>query len=553
MRQLVLVFLLFAASIFGSYVISGEKAFPIRTISKDGEIYVYVEDLQPIGVGYIHANGYHYVVYNDHVLFVKEGKVILDFVEELSSPLFLNGNLLLSLDSVKKMLSDYQIYRHGETVLVYNSLPIILSASKEMNKITILYTGTLVPDMVNVETTFGKVEITISPVVESIPSVSEYVKVKLGKHEVTFTVELGDFYPDVKISFEKGKLVLNLSLIEGFFGKMKLADGIDFERKIEEFDEGEKTVVNYLSMDLKRVLVKPVVAEKGFGSLERLDRMVERVGGIAGINGNYFDPVTKFPIGLVVIDGKPYSTMFSGRPVFAITEEGNVFIGRVLVDITLMVNNVLFLVKGINSLGEGEVLIYTKEFSREIPRKEDKLYFVVDGNAVKQVGYKEKAEGSEYVVAISKKYEKYLSNLKEGDEVFLSIQPNIPLRIRHAVEGGPLLIKNGAPIPDAQEEKARYGGGIAYAKAPRTVIATKDGKLWFIVFEGYNHITRGLDYDELVNFLLARGFEDAMCVDGGSSSVMVVGGSIFGKAESSTASIPVGIVVWEKKRTEVGE
>jgi len=553
MKQFIFVFLLLACFSFASYVISGKEAFPIRSVLKDDVYYVYVEDLTPVGVGYIHANGYHYVVHDDHVLFVKEKETVLDFVKKLSSPLFLEGKLLLPIDAIKELMEGYQVYTKGENVLIYDSLPIVLSATKERDRVTISYTGVLVPDMVEVEKSMGRVVLKISPVVESMPVVSEGIEVEPGKSEITLIVNVGNFYPDVKLTFEKGHLVCQLSLVKGFFGKMKIADGVVFERKIEEFGRGEKTVVNYLIMDPDKVEVKPVIAEEGFGFLEQLDDMVERVGGVAGINGNYFDPVTKFPIGLIVIDGKPYSTMFSGRPIFAITEEGDVFIGRMLVDVTLTVNGVLFLVKGINTLGEGEVLVYTKEFSGTIPRKDDKLYFVVDEDTIKYLGYRERAEGSEYVVAVSKKYEAYLSNLKIGDKAYLSVQPNLPIRIRQAVEGGPLLIQNGAPIPDAQEEKARYGGGIAYAKAPRTVIATKDGKLWFIVFEGYNHITRGLNYDELVDFLLSKGFEDAMCVDGGSSSVMAVGRSLFGKAANSTAAIPVGIVVWKKKSTEVGE
>jgi exopolysaccharide biosynthesis protein len=553
MKQIILVLLIFASVVFGSYLISGGKAFPLRTVFSEGIYYVCAEDLAPAGVGYIHSNGYHYIVYDNHVLFIKEHETIFDFVEKLSPPIFADGLLFVPIDALKKVMEGYQVYTKGEKVLIYDSLPIVLSAAKEKNGVTITYTGTIVPDMVSVEKSMGKVRINLSPVVVSLPNVSEDIKVELEKNGLSFVVDVGNFYPDVEYSIGDGKLLFRFLLVEGFFGRQEVADGVVFERKIEEFDEGEKTVVNYLIMDPEKVTIKPVVVENGFGTIERLDEMVKRVGGIAGINGNYFDPVTKFPIGLVVIDGKPYSAMFSGRPVFAITEDNEVFIGRVIVDVTLMVKDVLFLVKGINTLGEGEVLVYTKEFSKEIPKKDDKIYFVVKDNKVSQIGYKSHAENSEYVVSISKKYEEYLSDLKEGDEVYISLQPNIPLRIKQAVEGGPLLIQNGAPIPDALEEKARYGGGIAYAKAPRTVIATKDGKLWFLVFEGYNHITRGLTYDELVDFLVSRGFEDAMCVDGGSSSVMAVAGSLFGRTENSTAAIPVGIVVWEKKKTEVGE
>jgi len=540
-----LLFLVLPA--FGVYFVRSESFCKADFVEKDGEIYVKISDLAKVGIGYISSKGYHYVVFKNNVLFLKENETVYNFSEKFPPPVVVSGEAYAPLKALKKFFSDWYYYESNGMMFFFEKLPSIQFVKRDGNTLYIKHTGVLLTEMFREEIRNGSLTLVVQPVEGLTPLASGNVDVSLENNSVRINVPLTEgLMPELDLTFGKGEITIKISSLKGLFGKMEIADGVLFERKVEDLGNGEKVIVSYLVMDPDKVALRPVLAKGGIGTLERIDEMVRRNGGLAGINANYFDPNSRLPIGLIVIDGKPYSTMFSRRPVFLITEENEVFIGRITVDVTISLKDTLFLVKGINTIAEGDVLLFTRDFSRPIPERNDRVYILIERNRVKGFGYKQRVEGEEMMVVISKKYELYLSGLNVGDPVRLGFQTDIPVKIKHAVEGGPLLLQNGSPLPDAREEKARYGGNIAYIKAPRTVVATKDKKVWFIVFEGYNHLTRGLTYDELVDFLMKRNFENAMCLDGGSSSTMVVGNNIIVKNVEGVPAVPVGILVWRR-------
>ncbi|HOM74722.1 MAG TPA: phosphodiester glycosidase family protein, partial [Fervidobacterium sp.] len=110
-------------------------------------------------------------------------------------------------------------------------------------------------------------------------------------------------------------------------------------------------------------------------------------------------------------------------------------------------------------------------------------------------------------------------------------------KIKNAVGAGPLLIQDGKAIVDADEEKLRYGGGIPTTRTSRTIIAIKDGKVHLITIEGVNG--SGMNYDEAVQFLLSKGYDSAMMLDGGGSTSMVYNGKYV--TTTSPRNIPVAI------------
>lgn len=101
-----------------------------------------------------------------------------------------------------------------------------------------------------------------------------------------------------------------------------------------------------------------------------------------------------------------------------------------------------------------------------------------------------------------------------------------------AVEFGPFLIVNGV----ASEIKGNGGWGIA----PRTVLAQrKDGIVLFLVIDGRNigH-SLGVDMNELIKILKNYGAHNAVNLDGGGSSTLVVEGKL--------TNIPCGSTCMER-------
>ncbi len=92
----------------------------------------------------------------------------------------------------------------------------------------------------------------------------------------------------------------------------------------------------------------------------------------------------------------------------------------------------------------------------------------------------------------------------------------------YAVGGGPRLVRDGEVNVTSGEEQ--FKADVATGRAPRTAVGvTDDGKLLLVAVTGrqaYHSI--GVTLEELANITLELGAKDAMNLDGGGSSTMVV-------------------------------
>jgi hypothetical protein len=118
-----------------------------------------------------------------------------------------------------------------------------------------------------------------------------------------------------------------------------------------------------------------------------------------------------------------------------------------------------------------------------------------------------------------------------------------------AIGGGPMLIKNGNKFITATEEIFDAGSGInAGGNAPRTAVARLvDGKVLFIVVDGRSAASRGVTLSELADVLLNLGATDAVNLDGGGSSAMVVNGAVVNvPSDGAQRAVPSVLMIKEK-------
>jgi len=98
-----------------------------------------------------------------------------------------------------------------------------------------------------------------------------------------------------------------------------------------------------------------------------------------------------------------------------------------------------------------------------------------------------------------------------------------------AVEFGPNLIVNG--------KVSKIHGDGGWGTAPRSVIAQrKDGIVLFLVLNGRRGTKTGADMDDLIDILQDYGAYNAANLDGGTSSVLVVGDTIVNDPIDSTGA-----------------
>ena len=92
----------------------------------------------------------------------------------------------------------------------------------------------------------------------------------------------------------------------------------------------------------------------------------------------------------------------------------------------------------------------------------------------------------------------------------------------YAVGGGPRLVRDGKIDVTSQQEQ--FKADVAIGRAPRTAIGvTDDGKLLLVAVTGrqaYHSV--GVTLEELADIMVELGAKDAMNLDGGGSSTMVV-------------------------------
>jgi exopolysaccharide biosynthesis protein len=94
------------------------------------------------------------------------------------------------------------------------------------------------------------------------------------------------------------------------------------------------------------------------------------------------------------------------------------------------------------------------------------------------------------------------------------------------VGGAGLLMRDGRPITDWKVEGLRKG--FDEERHPRTMIGVgKDGMIWLITVDGRNEkLSFGMNFTELQRLAEALHLRDALNLDGGGSTTMVVRGRI---------------------------
>lgn len=112
-------------------------------------------------------------------------------------------------------------------------------------------------------------------------------------------------------------------------------------------------------------------------------------------------------------------------------------------------------------------------------------------------------------------------------------------KMQTVVGGGPSLLQNGE-IQISNEEEMMFAGKAIRDKHPRTAIGyTKDGKLIILIVEGRSESSGGATLPEEAQILKDIGCWEALNLDGGGSSCMLVNGKETIKPSDKEGERPV--------------
>ena len=120
-----------------------------------------------------------------------------------------------------------------------------------------------------------------------------------------------------------------------------------------------------------------------------------------------------------------------------------------------------------------------------------------------------------------------------------------PWKVKWAVGGGPVLVRD-AQMKISNEEERKFAGKAIYDRHPRTAMGyTRDGQLIIMAIQGrMKGIAVGATLGETAALLLDLGCYEAINLDGGGSSCMLVNGKETIKPSDPTGERPVPAVFY---------
>jgi exopolysaccharide biosynthesis protein len=317
-------------------------------------------------------------------------------------------------------------------------------------------------------------------------------------------------------------------------------------------------LINVLKIDLKRARLKIVHAlDEGVG-LETVSSLAARYRAPAAINGGYFRTAGTYrgeSIGLLMLDRKLISEPHNERAEFGLIDAGDkteVIFGHLRFAGEISVGSVKLTVNGLNRpLSPDELIIFTPRFHRTTLTNPNGIEVVVRRNRVATVGdLKGSSEipADGYVIsAVGSAREWVKTYVRKGATISFDwrlnpIEPgtNIEwLRAYSMLGGGPQLIKAGKVAITDREEK--MAPGFATDRHPRTAIAKlESGRLVLVTVDGRQPgVSAGMTLQMLAELLLELGAVEAINLDGGGSTTMVINNKVVNRPSDQTGERPV--------------
>jgi uncharacterized protein YigE (DUF2233 family) len=312
--------------------------------------------------------------------------------------------------------------------------------------------------------------------------------------------------------------------------------------------------INTLDVDMSKspVKIRPVTAAYTFNQLKDVREHARESGAIAAINANYFKH-GGVPLGTLMVDGEWVSGPLYDRVALGFTEGGYARIARVGLHGTLYTSNPAHSQLWINNVNQphrtgSRCILYTRRWG-------DKVVFPYAGTLVAVDSSGQVLDKAEKVMAIpyggfvladSKKSP--IADLAAGELVHVrwQVSPTDWDNVKHAVSGGPLLLSGGQYAFDLKSEKfpANWTGGHIVARTACGI--TADDHLILATFEGPHTLF------DVAKFFLKLGCSEAMNLDGGGSTTMVVNGATVTRNASASqrhVAVALGLFTEDKART----
>ena len=399
------------------------------------------------------------------------------------------------------------------------------------------------PDTVN-RSAVGQLSF-VDPFIDKL----RFVDLGGGRFKAVVSLKL-PVLPKVSMLSSPNRLVIDLLKNYQSRSEYVIAPGLIYREFLAGRSAGPVRA-HLLEVDFKAgYALRPVLSNDSVAGIEALSELAARSQAVAMINGPYYMRSGEI-LGLLKIDQTLVSTPDTPRTSFGVLPDGKIifdspaFTGHVeLPDKTKIP------IDGVNrGRGESELILYNTYYAywtltvgggREFLVRDGRIVDIRNDNSVI-------SEGT-VVLSASGRQAWLMADLKIGDSLKI-VQTLGPVwdKVTQAVGAGPCLVKNGEIYMTTLGEE--FGSDVAGGRAPRTALGiTKEGKALLVVVDGRSRSSVGYTLLELARFMLEQGAVEAMNLDGGGSSQMIIGSQIVNTpSDGRERRLGAGIAVVKTK------
>ncbi|NBD15440.1 MAG: hypothetical protein GVY04_04630 [Cyanobacteria bacterium] len=271
------------------------------------------------------------------------------------------------------------------------------------------------------------------------------------------------------------------------------------------------------------------------------------------INGGFFNRDTQLPLGAIKREGEWYSSPILNRGAIAWDNQGQMIMDRLRYEETLRTDTgQTFALQALNSgYVQSGIARYTPAWGvTYTPLTDQETVVVVENSRVERLVTGNLSQeqripipSNGYVLTIRKQPE-LASAFKIGTALQLEGQnfPGYFERYPNIMAAGPLLIKNGQVVLDAEGEN--FSSAFINQKAHRSAIAlNRQGKILLVAI-GDGIGRKGPTLAEETALLKRLGAVEALNLDGGSSTSLYLGGELINRSPATSARIHNGIGIY---------
>jgi uncharacterized protein YigE (DUF2233 family) len=297
-----------------------------------------------------------------------------------------------------------------------------------------------------------------------------------------------------------------------------------------------------LEVDPQKYSIFPAHAYGQAIGRQTVQDIAEEHQALAAINGGFFKskPIDGLPAGILKINHQWFGWPGKARGAIGWSQDGSIVLfDRLLCQGSCLIANQVIAIQGINRQPQkSEAIAFTPAFHSTTLTSSEGFEVVIRQNRVLFVreGGNSYIPSDGYILSFGSKQQlPFWKTIQRDTPIYLDIHiiPQLSPqktadwnRLSHIVGGTPLLVHGGEVITDFSPEKTL----TSFLERPhvRSAIGILRNRHWvFVVVEGKQGLLdRGITIANLARFMAYLGCDEALNLDGGGSSTLVIQGKV---------------------------